>query len=186
MEYNSKDTTSTILGKKYYNGRVDILTQPSSDVLFKMREQTNNLNAPSDYSSEALKGEFECNNLAKVFFSKQNIQSIQDQLKTGVYKKSKNTIVIPNQNINNLKIIMRRTFYQYSEGSVSENDVKKEVTRLNGLILQSIVPSVFNAAISYQKYQRDVSELPMPMQRPRQVDRDFKHLEINNFVTFGV
>ena len=32
-----------------------------------MREQTNHRNAPSDYSSEALKGEFECNNLAKVF-----------------------------------------------------------------------------------------------------------------------
>ena len=109
MEYNSKDTS--ILGKNYYNGRVDILTAPSPDVLFKMREQTNEINAASDYSSEALKGEFECNNLAKVFFSKENIQHLQNELINGVYKKSKGTIRIPNQDVNNLKIIMRRTFY---------------------------------------------------------------------------
>ena len=186
MEYNSKDTTSTILGKEYYNGRVDILTAPSSDILFKMREQTNRINAPSDYSSEALKGEFECNNLAKVFFSKENIQKLQEQLKSGVYKKSKNTIVIPNQSIDNMKIIMRRTYYQYAQDTVSDKSVRNEVKRLNDLILQSIIPSVYNAAIAYQKYQRDVSQLPMPMQRPRQVDRDFKHLEINNFVSFDV
>lgn len=181
MEYNSKDTS--ILGQNYYNGRVDILTAPSSDVLFKMREQTNDLNAASDYSTEALKGEFECNNLAKVFFSKENIQRIQNELINGVYKKSKNTIRIPNQNINNLKIIMRRTYYQYANDA---NNVQREVQRLNALILQSIIPSVYNAAISYQKYRKDVSSLPTPMERPRQVDRDFKHLEVNNFVSFDV
>lgn len=181
MEYNSKDTS--ILGQNYYNGRVDILTAPSPDVLFQMREQTNDLNAASDYSSEALKGEFECNNLAKVFFSKENIQHLQTELINGVLKKSKNTIRIPNQNINNLKIIMRRTFYQYSNNG---DNVKLEVHRLNQLVLQSIIPSVYNAAISYQKYRRDVSSLPTPMDRPRQVDRDFKHLEVNHFISYDV
>ena len=181
MEYNSKDTS--ILGKNYYNGRIDILTAPSPDVLFQMREQTNEINVASDYSSEALKGEFECNNLAKVFFSKENIQHLQNELINGVYKKSKGTIRIPNQNVNNLKIIMRRTFYQYSNDN---ENVKQEVNRLNALILQSIVNSVYNAAISYQKYRRDVSSLPNPMDRPRQVDRDFKHLEVNHFVSYDV
>lgn len=180
MEYNSKDTS--ILGQNYFNGRIDISTAPSTDILFKMREQITHDNAPTDYSNEALKGEFECNNLAKVFFSKQNIKKIQDKLKLGVYKKSNNTINIPNQSIDNLKIIMRRTYYQYSNHGDDDN---KEVTRLNDLILQSIIPSVYNAAISYQKYRRDVSTLPSPMERPRQIDRDFKQLENNNFIDYN-
>ena len=176
MEYNSKDRL--ILNKDYHNGRVDIITPPSSDILFKMKEQVSHENKSTDYH-EAIVGEIENNILAKVFFSKENIDIIQDGIRAGVYKMSDKKFMIPPQNIDNLKIIMRRVYYQHAKHL---ENIKYEVNRLNTIILNSAVPFVFNAAVSYNKYRLDQSTLAIPMDRPKQVDRDHKHLEVNNFV----
>lgn len=177
MEYNSKD--SLILNGDFHNGRVDIITPPSSDILFKMKEQVSHENKSTDYN-EAIKGEIEDNILAKVFFSKENIDILQDGLRAGVYNMSEGNFKIPPQNVNNLKIIMRRVYLQHTTHDL--NNVKGEVERLNQIILNSIIPEVYNSAISYNKYRIDQSSLVSPLELPKQIDRDFKHLEVNNFV----
>ena len=177
MEYNSKD--SLILNKDYHNGRVDIITPPSHDIMFKMKEQISHENKSTHYN-EAIKGEVEDNILAKVFFSKENIDILQDGLRAGVYKMSNNEFQIPPQNVNNLKIIMRNVYFQHSNHDL--NNVKGEVDRLDQIILNSIIPEVYNSAVSYNKYRIDQSSLVSPLERPKQIDRDYKHLEVNNFV----
>lgn len=172
MEYNSK--YKQVLGNDYYNGRVDVISQPTNDIIFKMQEN----NEPSSYE-EAIKGEVECNILAKVFFSKDNLQYLQDNLRVGVFEMSKRTIAIPDQNVDNLKIIMKKVYFQYAN---HEDDVKGEIKRLDDLILKSIIPEVYNAAIAYNKFKRDMSTLPVPLDRSKPVDRDHKHLEIDNFI----
>lgn len=177
MEYNSKD--SLILDNNFHNGRVDIMTPPSADILFKMKEQVSHENKSTDYN-EAIKGEIEDNILAKVFFSKNNIDILQDGLRAGVYKMSEGDFKIPPQNVNNLKIIMRRVYFQYTTHDLT--NVKGEIERLNQIILNSIIPEVYNSAVSYNKYRIDQSSLVSPLERPKQIDRDYKHLEVNNFV----
>lgn len=176
MEYNSK--YKQVLDSDYYNGRIDLISQPNNDILFKMQEIQDYESEVSPFP-EAIKGDLECNILAKVFFSKENLQYLQDKLRVGVFEMSKNTIAVPEQNVNNLKIIMRKVYFQYAN---HRDDVKYEVERLDNLILKSIIPEVYNAAIAYKKYQRDVSKLPIPMERPKPVDRDHKHLELDSFV----
>lgn len=176
MEYNSK--YKEVLDPNYYNGRINLVTQPDTDVLFKMQEVVDYENKVSAFP-EAIKGDLECNILAKVFFSEENIQYLQDKMRVGVLEMSKNTIAVPEQNVNNLKIIMRKVYFQYAN---HRDDTKSEVKKLDDLILKSIIPEVYNAAVSYKKFQRDVSKLPMPMERAKPVDRDHKHLEMDSFV----
>ena len=177
MEYNSKD--GLILKENYHNGRVDIITPPSQEILFKMQEKMEIENMSTDYT-EAIKGEVENNILAKVFFSKENIDIIQDGLRAGVYRMSDEKFIIPPQNINNIKMIMRKVYLQHAHHNFER--VNQEVNRLNSIILKSAIPRVYNNAISYNKYRIDQTTLVSPMDRPKQVDRDHKHLEINNFV----
>ena len=176
MEYNSK--YKQVLEPDYYNGRINLVDQPSNDILFKMKEVVDYENVVSPFP-EAIKGDLECNILAKVFFSQDNIQYLQDKMRVGVLEMSKNTIAVPEQNVNNLKIIMRKVYFQYAN---HRDDVRTEIARLDDLILKSIIPEVYNAAVSYKKFQRDVSKLPMPMERAKPVDRDHKHLELDSFV----
>jgi hypothetical protein len=177
MEYNSKD--SLILNQDFHNGRVDIITPPSSEILFKMKEQVSNQNKSTDYN-DAIKGDIEDNILAKVFFSKNNIDILQDGLRAGVYKMSDNKFKIPPQSVDNMKIIMRQVYLQHSNNDLT--NVRSEIERLNQIILNSIIPTVYNSAISYNKYRLDQSTLVSPLEHPKQIDRDFKHLEVNNFV----
>jgi hypothetical protein len=176
MEYNSK--YKEVLDPNYYNGRINLVTQPDTDILFKMQEVVDYENKVSPFP-EAIKGDLECNILAKVFFSQENIQYLQDKMRVGVLEMSKNTIAVPEQNVNNLKIIMRKVYFQYAN---HRDDTKSEITKLDELILKSIIPEVYNAAVSYKKFQRDVSKLPTPMERAKPVDRDHKHLEMDSFV----
>ena len=66
-------------------------------------------NKSTDYRG-ALNGELEESQLSKLYFSAENIQIIQNALKSGVFKLSKERYKLPNQNVDNLKIIMRSFF----------------------------------------------------------------------------
>ena len=93
---------------------------------------------------------------------------------------SKSKIVVPPQNVDNLKIIMRSIYLQYAKHSTSES-VTKQIEKLNQYVLDYCIQSVYNEAQGYLNYMRDQSTLVMPMDRPKQTDRDFKHLERKQF-----
>jgi hypothetical protein len=48
--------------------------------------------------------------------------------------------------------------------------------------LNYCVPNVYSAAISYRKYLEDQSTIAMPMERPRNHDRDYKQLELKHYM----
>ena len=93
---------------------------------------------------------------------------------------SDNKYVIPNQNINNLKIIMRSTYLQHAEHR--NEDVTKQVERLNKIVLDYCIPSVYNEAIGYEKYCQDQSSLVVPLENPKHHDRNYKQLELKPWV----
>ena len=183
MDYNltpdSIIKVDKILNADRYNGRINIAEPPSPDAVFKMQEKIAIKNASTEYR-EALGGDIEDNVLAQVYFSAGNIQIIQNALRAGVYKASQNKFVIPPQNIDTLKIIMRSIYLQHSEHR--EDDITGQVERLNKLVLDYAIPSVYSSSMSYMKYCQDQSTLVVPHELPRNHDRDFKQLEQRKFV----
>jgi phosphopantetheine adenylyltransferase len=171
--------TNQILDKSAYNGRVNIVEAPSPEVQFKMQERIAIKNKTTEYR-EAIAGDLESNLLATVYFSAANIQIIQNGLRAGVYKMSNDKYVIAPQNMDTLKIIMRSIFLQYAEFDM--NNITKEVSRLNNMVLDYAVQSVYNEAVGYMKYCEDQSTLAVPLELPQQVDREFKQLEMKPFV----
>lgn len=171
--------TNQILDKSVYNGRVNIVEAPSPEIQFKMQERIAIKNKTTEYR-EAIAGDLESNLLATVYFSAANIQIVQNGLRAGVYKMSNDKYVIAPQNMDTLKIIMRSIFQQYAEFDM--NNITKEVTRLNKLVLDYAILSVYNEAVGYMKYCEDQSTLAVPLELPQQVDREFKQLEMKPFV----
>ena len=169
----------SILNLERYNGRVNILEPPSPHIRFQMQERIAVKNKATEYR-EALTGVWETNLLGQVFFSAGNIQLLQNGLRAGVYKMSDNKFVIPEQNIDNLKIIMRSIYLQYAQHNVA--DITAQVSKLNGLVLDYAVPTVYNEAMGYMKYCQDQSSLVVPLDLPRNHDRDYKQLELKKWV----
>ena len=183
MNYNlapdSIIKVDNILNAARYNGRINIAEPPSPDAVFKMQEKIAIKNKSTEYR-EALGGTWESNVLAQVYFSAGNVQIIQNALRAGVYKASQNKFVIAPQNVDTLKVIMRSVYLQHAEHR--EDDITGQVERLNQLVLDYSIPSVYNSAVSYMKYCQDQSTLVVPLELPRSHDRDYKQLEQKNFM----
>ena len=155
------------------NGRVQILGSQEKNQ-FDLYDKI----PVKDTSSfrEALNGTWECNELSNAFFSSQNIQTIQNGLRQGVYNKSNGLYHIGEQDHDTLKIIMRSIFLQNS-ANLSSNTME-QVSALNKLVLDYCIPQVYGEAEGYMNYKRDISTLPMPMQRPAAPSYKTKTLEL--------
>jgi hypothetical protein len=170
----SYNKVQKIIDMERYNGRVNIMDLPDKDTRFKMYEKIAVKNKATEFR-ESLVGVQEDNMLGKVFFSQGNVQILQNGLRAGVYEMSNQKIVIPPQNVDQLKIIMRSTYLQYSEHN--DDSITKQVERLNKIVLDWAVPTVYNEAMGYMRYIQDQSTLVRPLEMPKLVDKDFKQLE---------
>jgi hypothetical protein len=173
------NTSQSILKLDKYNGRVNIIDFENPNIMFQMQERIALKNKSTSYS-EALSGNYEYNVLGQVYFSDKNIQIIQNGLRAGVYNKSNHQFIIPPQNIDNLKIIMRSMYLQYAQHL--ENNITQQVERLNKLVLDYCIPVVYKEAVGYLKYTQDQSSLVVPMERPLNHDRAYKQLELKQYI----
>jgi hypothetical protein len=177
---NFVSSNEKILDMERYNGRINLMDLPKDDVRFKMYEKIAIKNKATEYR-EPVAGILEDNLLSKVFFSSGNVQILQNGLRAGVYAMSGNKqIVIPPQNLDHLKIIMRSYYLQYAE---HRNDVSitAQVEELNKMVIDYVVPLVYKEYIGYTKYIQDQSTLVQPLARPQLVDKDYKQLEFKTF-----
>jgi hypothetical protein len=172
------DIARLIEGQKQ-NGLVDIAILEDPEAMFRMHERVNVRNKPTEYR-EALNGTLEWNVLAQVYFSAANMQIIQNAMRASVYKLSGGKINIPNQSVDNLKIIMRGIYMEYAEHY--PKNIKGQVERLNQLVLDYTVPNLYSEAVFYQHYLVSQSTLPTPFDLPVQTDRTYKQLEFRPFV----
>jgi citrate lyase gamma subunit len=170
----SANNIDRILDLERYNGRVNIIEPPNPDARFQMAEKISIDNRATDYR-DALTG-LEDNVLAQVYFSKENVQIIQNGIRAGVYNKSDKKFVISPQNIDTIKIIMQSIYMQYAKHY--EDNIKQQVTDLNKLVLEYAINDTYNAAMSYLKYCEDQSTLVVPIKIPIANDRQYKQLEL--------
>lgn len=115
--------------------------------------------------------------LTYLFFSQENVDNIQKVVRMLVHKEMGK--VIDNQSNSDLLIIMRSIFLSYSnhpeliEPQMSDAKkealllkYKKEVARLNELVINYTVPQICSQLQQYLQYLEDASSPVKPMEKP--------------------
>ena len=160
----------------YSNGRVDIKS-PNTSVLFNMYDKIN-ANQCSTFRNPTL-GLWNETQLSACFFSKENIQIIQNGIRAGVYNKSNNQYVIGPQDYDSLKIIMRSIFLQYAANKTT--NISSQIQDLNQMVLNYCIESVYGEAQGYIKYLYDASTLVVPISHPVMANNSDKELVLKNW-----
>ena len=144
------------------NGRVNI-TGHNPFMRFQLYDKIANDDKTTAYR-DAMIGNWENNNLSNTFFSKENINKIQQGIITGVDKISNGRFKISKQDGDTLKIIMRSIFLQNSKNN--NINIPGQIEVLNKHVLNYCIPQIYSEAQGYIKYKNDVSTLAVPIDRP--------------------
>ena len=139
------------------NGRVDILNKikGSTKIIKESILTENNVNSISQSLTNT--------SLSLKFFSKENINIIQNLIKKGVYINSNNTYIISNQNEQELIIIMRSIYLQY--GKNLPNNINEQINELNNKTVEWAIENIISNIQQYISYKKTCSTLPMPLER---------------------
>jgi hypothetical protein len=157
------------------NGRVDLLTTHlNSTDQFKIYDKIP-VHHPLSYQNPTI-GLWINTPLSSAFFSATNIHDLQIQIQHGVYIKSNKQLVIALQDEDQLKIIMRSIYLQYSKHD--NQSIEEQVLQLNQLVLSYCIPQVYGEALSYKKYLYDASTMYKPMDRPVLTKTNHKQLQM--------
>jgi hypothetical protein len=158
------------------NGRINIKTSNTS-TLFQMYDKI-----PANQCvtfRNATEGLWSQTSLSQSFFSRENIQIIQNGIRSGVYKKSNEQYIIAPQDYDSLKIIMRSIFLQHSANL--PNNITHQINELNKIVLDYCIHQVYSEAQSYMKYIDDVSTLVVPISHPVQTSNNDRQLELKSW-----
>jgi hypothetical protein len=109
-------------------------------------------------------------------FVLENIQILQNGIRSGVYHRSNGQYLIGPQDCDSLKIVMRSVYLQYSANQ--PNNVTQQIEALNNIVLNYCIQQVYSEAQGYLTYMNDVSTLVVPLANPVQASqfdrKDFK------------
>lgn len=162
-------------GQRLTSEKVDSMESPGSHILTTDDDGLSESN--TRYLFKNLYGE---TLLTSLFFSKLNILNIQNVIKFNVHKET--NYIIDKQSMNELMIIMRAVFLEYSrhpklitpdmrqnEKEILLMKYKMEVSRLNTIVINQVVPNIVSQLQQYIDYLRDASEQPYYMDKPKNV-----------------
>lgn len=148
----------------YQNGRVVNITDKS----YKRTELWDNLNkkkVEDNFQYQSMVGIQEPTLLNKVFFSKENLDLIQNMIRYNVYQKSTKQYVIGRQSDIEIQVIMRSIFLQHSPNL--NYNIRQQVKYLNEMVTDWCVPKIIAEVEQYIGYVNDVEKLPMPIDLPQ-------------------
>ena len=181
MIYNNSQTNQYVVDPSFKyenqknNGRIQQDRSQNGTPFFiqdliPKNEKTNYFNATQHMMNPTL--------LSATYFSKENIEIIQNAIRSEIYKKTQQKHIIDKQDYDQIKIIMRSVFLQYSLHK--STNIREQIEQLNKIVLDYCVPKVYGELISYLKYKEDISTLPVPQENPIFLAPD-KTLELKHF-----
>ncbi len=132
------------------------------------------------FAQEAVTNIHTRNDLSNVFFSLQNVETLQDAIRYYVWKKSCQKFVIDKQNENELKIVMRSIYLEYAQHR--QNRVLDEVKLLNSRVIEFCVDRILQEIGMYMYYKNDINRLPNPMDRGEYISA--KGQKVNEIKSF--
>ena len=158
------------------NGRIDIKT-PNTSALFELYDKI-----PANQCvtfRNATQGLWTKNELSDSFFSLQNIEVLQNGIRSGVYHRSNSQYRIGTQDCDTLKVIMRSIFLQYSANK--PNNIQQQVHELNKMVLEYCIQQVYSEAQGYMQYLNDASTLVIPIAHPVMASKNDRQLEFKSW-----
>ena len=158
------------------NGRVDIKS-PNTSNLFAMFDKI-----PANQCvtfRNPTEGLWDETYLSKAFFSQENIQMMQNGIRSGVYHRSNGQYLIGPQDCDSLKIIMRSVYLQYSANQLA--NVTQQIEELNKIVLNYCIQQVYGEAQGYLKYIDDASTLVVPIAHPVMANNTDRTLELKTW-----
>ena len=161
---------------KSNNGRVDIKS-PNTSSLFEMYDKI-----PANQCvtfRNPTEGLWTDTTLSQAFFSQQNIQILQNGIRSGVYHKSNGQYTIGSQDCDSLKIVMRSVYLQNATNQ--PNNIAKQITELNKIVLNYCIQQVYGEAQGYMKYIDDASTLVVPIAHPVMTNNTDRELEFKTW-----
>jgi hypothetical protein len=149
------------------NGRVNLTPQSSStgstvpdSAGFNYLKETE-----VSFAGDMLRGNWEHTALSTAFFTRTNANRIQDEIKKAVYRMSGTKhYQIDNQDVDELKMIMRAMYLQYAKNSPF--NVEGQVTELNKLVVEWAAPRIKSEIDHYHYYLNDITHLQVPLEKP--------------------
>jgi hypothetical protein len=145
---------------QYQNGRVTI----TSDNVKDMKMIDNENEKMNNFQVEALYGIQETSTLNQLFFSKKNMEIIQNMIRYNVYQKSEKKHVIGKQSDIELEIIMRSIYLQHSPNL--PNKITEQITYLNKLVNDWCVDQILPEITQYFGYMKEIEFMPIPIDLP--------------------
>jgi hypothetical protein len=129
---------------------------------------------------DSLKGIIERSKLSNIFLSNENTSNIQRQIRFGVNKQTGK--VISNQSPQEVNTVMRSIYLQ--EGSVpvtSDEEARQVLSKLNNGVIDYCVNHVVVKLKQHDMYMNDISQLPIPLERP-QFDKKNMTYDMSNLM----
>jgi hypothetical protein len=142
--------------KKLGNNPFLFLNNHRKDYFNKLNNRTNSNN--EDYQGYILED---------TFFLDENFDLIQKKIVMDVYKKSNKKYLIKFQKIEKVNIIMKFVFNEYAQHLPF--NIKEQIIELNNKTTSIICTDVIKNLESHEKYMRDATTQPIPIDRPENV-----------------
>lgn len=118
--------------------------------------------------------------LSRVFFSRVNIDALQEGIRYRVYVETQGRHVIDRQSDQELFTVMRSIYLQYARND--PRNIIGQVRQLNALVLDYCVRTVVSELGMYMRYLHDISHMPVPMDRGQlATTKGDKQLEVWRF-----
>jgi len=145
---------------QFQNGRIILNnTQDVKDMNMIEGNKPNN-----NFQVESLYGIQETSKLNQLYFSKKNMDIIQNNIRYTVYNKTNKKHIIDKQSDIELQIIMRSMYLQHSPNL--EYNYKEQLEYLNKLVVDWCVEKIIPQLEQYIGYLKEVEYMPMPIDLP--------------------
>lgn len=145
------------------NGRVPSEPTAASSAPYNYFEESRGGSCVAD----SLRGIQQQSPLSDLFFSRVNLDALQQGIRYRVYTQTDKKRVIGRQSDTELEVIMRSIFLQHS--NTASGSLVDKVRGLNEKVLAFCVPIVLREIQQYATYRNDISQLPVPMDRQQNV-----------------
>ena len=129
----------------------------------------------SDYTN-ILTSTLERTRVSDIFFSRDNIKIIQNGLRKGVYDKSNQRIIVPEQSEDLVVSVMRSVYYQNSKNL--DYNITEQINELNNYVINFCVESVYSEALAYLNYKENLDKMHIPIKAPLYSNKTNKTLEL--------
>jgi hypothetical protein len=155
------------------NGRVDIKS-PNTQNLFNLYDKI-----PAHQCTtfrNPLEGIWENSVLSELYFSRENLEIIQNAIRKGIYDKTNGKYIIDNQDCDALKTIMRGIYLEHSANL--PNNITEQITELDKMVINFCIQQIYSELRAYVQYLHDASTLVVPIAPPILSSLSDKQLEL--------